>query len=88
MTLHEVIYNNLIVIQHSYFIYFKSFEENDSNSLDAGSDGNFDSYLMGMPKAGDYDILTAVMLTIVLTIAAMGTSIYIYIYLVNYLNYN
>jgi hypothetical protein len=50
-------------------------------SIGAGSDGNFDSYLMGIPKVGDYDFITAVMLTIVLTFAATGTAIYIYMYL-------
>ena len=44
-----------------------------------GSDGNFDSYLLGQPKAGDYDAVTVVMLTIVLAICAMGTAVYIYL---------
>ncbi len=45
---------------------------------DAGSDGNFDSYLQGLPKSSKLDFVNITILTIIFILMVIGVSTYTY----------
>ncbi len=60
--------SNCQIISHHYKLFFS----------EAGSDGNFDSYLQGLPKSGGFEIVNMVLVSFIIILILTGFSIYTY----------